>query len=236
MLDQAFEALKTYDWGVDPKVLRPIDETINKTHGDAGARKELEARLAAVLATDAPQAAKDAVCRALRTIGTAASVPALAALLTDEKLSHMARYALQTNFSTEASQALLGALPKASASIKTGIASSLGARARAGYKDVRPAQLLEVLYDKDPQVARSGALALGAFGTVDAVSPLIQIVTKHKDASVKAAAGDSLLECAENQLAAGSKGEAKKIFEQLVSLNPSKAVKEAADLGVKACS
>ena len=28
MLDQAIEALKTYDWGVDPKVIRPIDEAI----------------------------------------------------------------------------------------------------------------------------------------------------------------------------------------------------------------
>ena len=28
MLDQAFEALKTYDWGTDPNALKPIDEAV----------------------------------------------------------------------------------------------------------------------------------------------------------------------------------------------------------------
>ena len=36
MLDQAFEALKTYDWGQDIKVLAAIDEAVVATHGDAG--------------------------------------------------------------------------------------------------------------------------------------------------------------------------------------------------------
>ena len=94
MLDQAFDALKTYDWGVEPNVLQPIDEAITATHADPAARKDLETRLIEVLKTEVPRAAKDAVCRALKTIGTVASVPALAALLADEKLSHMARYAL----------------------------------------------------------------------------------------------------------------------------------------------
>ena len=42
MLDQAFDALKTYDWGTDRKVLNPIDEAVVATHDDAAARKELE--------------------------------------------------------------------------------------------------------------------------------------------------------------------------------------------------
>ena len=51
MLDQAFDALKTYDWGTDRNVLKPIDEAVVATHGDAAARQELETRLAAVLKT-----------------------------------------------------------------------------------------------------------------------------------------------------------------------------------------
>ena len=65
------------------------------THGDAAARKELETRLAAVLDSGGSRAAKDYVCRKLMMIGTAESVPALAALLPDKDLSHMARYALE---------------------------------------------------------------------------------------------------------------------------------------------
>ena len=36
MLDQAFEALKTYDWGQDKAVLNPIEEAVVATYGDAG--------------------------------------------------------------------------------------------------------------------------------------------------------------------------------------------------------
>ncbi len=236
MLDQAFEALKTYDWGVDPKAIRAIDEAIVSTHGDAQARKNLETRLAAVLDTKVPQAAKDAVCRALRTIGTALSVPALAKLLHDEKLSHMVRYALQVNPTSEATAALLGAMEKASAKIKPGIAASIAARARAGNKDVRVAQMQVLVHDKDPAVARAGALTLGALGTSDAVSPLAAVGKTAKDAEVKTAIADSLLECAENQLAAGKKGEATKIYQEIVALKLSDSSKAAAELGIKASS
>ncbi len=130
-LDQAFAALKTYDWGVDPAVLNPIAEAVVATHTDPAARKELETRLIAVLATAVPQAAKDAVCRVLKTIGTAAAVPALAPMLTDGKLSHMARYALEWIPGPEACQALLAALPQAAANLKIGIIASLGVRGDA---------------------------------------------------------------------------------------------------------
>ena len=91
MLDQAFEALKTYDFGVDRHVLDPIDEAVVSTRNDPAARKDLESRLLAVLPSNAPRDAKDYVCRQLRTTGTATSVPALEALLPDPDMSHMAR-------------------------------------------------------------------------------------------------------------------------------------------------
>ena len=68
MLDKAFDELKKYDWGVDPKVLGPIDEAVVASHGNAGERAKLEERLSAVLASNAPRAAKDYVCRKLMRI------------------------------------------------------------------------------------------------------------------------------------------------------------------------
>ena len=50
----------------------------------------------AVLKSDAPRKAKADACRELARIGGPDAVPALAELLTDEKLAHMARYALET--------------------------------------------------------------------------------------------------------------------------------------------
>lgn len=234
MLDQAFEALKTYDWGVDPSVLQPIDDAIVSTHGDAGARRQLESRLVAALGTDIPQAAKNTVCRALRKIGTAASVPALAGLLSDKEISHMARYALQAIPAAEATQALLAALPEAPAAIKPGIGSSLAARVRAGSADVPVAPLASMLADADPAVARCGALTLGTLGSPEAAHALWAATATH--ASVNAAIADSLLECAENLLAAGNKAGAKAAYEKILASSPAAPVKAAATLGVEASS
>jgi len=56
--DQAFEALKTYDWGQEPKLVAPIEEAIIASEGNAAQRRELETRLAAVLQSDVPYDAK----------------------------------------------------------------------------------------------------------------------------------------------------------------------------------
>ena len=74
-----------------------------------------EAALINAIKSDAPWLDKQTACRALRIKGTAASVPALAALLPDEKLSHMARYALESMPYPEAGQALRDILPQRAA-------------------------------------------------------------------------------------------------------------------------
>src|SRR5438105_360328 len=55
-----------------------------------------EEQLIQVLQSGASPAEKDAACAQLKWTGTARSVPALAALLPDEQLSHSARYALES--------------------------------------------------------------------------------------------------------------------------------------------
>ena len=227
-LDKAIEALKTYDWGVDPNVIRPIDEAIVTTHTDAAARKDLETRLIAVLKTDAPRAAKDAVCRALKTIGTAASVPALAPLLADEKLSHMARYALERIPAPEAGQALRDALPKVPAKLKIGIIASLGVRADAAST----APLQALLADSDAAVASAAAHALGDIGSLEATKAL---VTAKPSPGTKAALADASMDGAEDLLASGNKAAAKATYEKLLASTPSKQVLLAATRGKQAC-
>ena len=229
MLDQAFEALKTYKWGVDPKAIQAIQDTVVSTHGDSAARGKLESRLAAVLNTDVSRAAKDTVCRALKTIGTSNSVPALAKLLHDEQLSHMARHALQTMDAPEAAKALVAALDKTPKKIRIGILSSLGARG----KDVPVAPLAKALADKDAEVSTAGALALGALGSADAVKALGS--AKINDTN-RIAVCDAMLQCAENMLAHGKKSEAKSIYSKILKSGPTKAAKLAAELGVAASS
>ena len=247
MLDQAFEALKTYDWGMDPKVLQPIDDAIVATHNDAAGRKDLEARLIAALNSAASRAAKDAVCRALKTVGTAAAVPALAALLPNEQLSHMARYALERIPDPEAGAALCAQLPKVSGKLKIGIIASLGVRGadaaatpaggvfgffRGADRSGTVPQLSTLLTDPDAAVARAAACALGDIGTPAAS----QALAAAKPApGTQVAIADALLACAEQLLAAGQKRDARAVYERLLKNNPSRRVRSAVERGLKNC-
>jgi len=228
-LDQAFEALKTYDWGVDPEVLKPIDEAIVATHSDPAARKDLEQRLIAALNTDLPQPAKGAVCRALRIIGTAAAVPALAGMLTDEKLSHMARFALERIPGPEACAALLVALPKSAGKIQLGIISSLGMQG----EPAAVAPLASLLGNADPLIAAAAACALGDIGTADAAKA---VTTANPTPATQAALADATLVCGEKLLAAGDKAAAKAAYKKILANTPTALVKDAAFRGVEMAS
>ena len=238
-LDKAFAALKTFDWGTgitipapgkppeDRGVLAPIDAAVIAAHGDAAAEKALEARLAAVLKTDAPRAAKDYVCRKLVMIGTAESVPALAALLPDKDLSHMARYALERIQAPEAGKAMRDALPKLSGAVKIGTIGSLGVR-----RDAQSVPALAVLLtDADKAAACAAAAALGIIGTSEAGKALVGFV-KTAPEGVKAAATDASLACAERLLADGKKAEAIVLYKSFVGPDQPKHVRLAATRGM----
>jgi HEAT repeat protein len=211
-LDKAFDALKTYDWGTDRKTLEPIDDAVIASRGDAAARKALENRLAAVLGSGASRSAKDYVCRTLKTMGTAESVPAQAALLPDKDLSHMARYALERIPAPEAAEAMRSALPGLSGSLKAGVAGSLGVR----RDEASVPALAGLLGDGDKAVACAAACALGSIGTPEAAKALGP-AAKSAPEGVKSAVADGCLVCAERLLADGKKGEAIALYKSLMN-------------------
>jgi HEAT repeat protein len=228
MLDQAFDALKSYDWGADPKTLAPIDDAVRSTHDDAAARLDLENRLAAVLATDVSRDAKDYVCRKLMAVGTAACVPALAANLGDEELSHMSRYALERIQAPEAAQALRDALPKLNGPLKIGVMASLGSR---GDRESAPA-LAGLLKDGDASIARAAAIALGDIGGDEAVAALSSVEVAEASSAIV----DARLICAERLLKDGHKADALAIYKPLVANELPKHVRLAATRGLLACA
>jgi HEAT repeat protein len=230
MLDEALDALKTYDWGTDPKVLSPIDEAIVATYGNADARKVLEAGLADVLTTGASRDAKDFVCRKLMVIGTAQSTPTLAGLLPDKDLSHMARYALERIPASEAAQALRDALTKVSGATQVGIIGSLGVR-----RDTASVPALTALLNNaDASVARAAAMALGDIGSAEAAKALADAKPATPDAMQ--AVTDASLACAEDLLAGGKKAEALAIYKSLMGESQPKLVVLAAKRGMLACA
>jgi HEAT repeat protein len=230
MLDQAFETLKTYDWGTDRKPLEEIDKAVIASHTDEAARKDLEDRLTAVLKTDVSRDAKDFACRKLMIIGSAASVPTLAGLLPDKDLAHMSRFALERIPAPEAAQALRDALPKLDGALKIGVISSLGVRRDAD--SVPP--LAKLLTDSDPAIARAAAIALGDIRTSQAATALRD--AKSASTEVKPAVTDASLFCADGLLADGKKAEALAVYKAYVGDDQPKHVRLAATKGMLACA
>ena len=226
-VDKAFEALKTYDWGVDRKVLAPLEDAVVAALGSAEARASLEARLADVLKTDVSRDAKGVVCRKLRIVGTAACVPTLAGLLTDKDLSHMARFALERIQDPAAGAALRDALPKVSGALKAGVAGSLGARGDAAAASA----LRDLLEDGDANVVAAAATALGAIATSETGSALSATINKAP-AAAKSAVIDGALQAAERLAAAGKTADAKVVYKAIDGAAVPAHVKQAVARGL----
>ncbi len=226
-LDKAFETLKTYDWGDDPQTLKPIDQAIIATHGDAAARMALEKRLVDALTGGISRSAQDYVCRRLRIVGTRQSTEALAALLPAENTSHIARYALERIPDEKAVEVMRDSLPKLSSKLKPGIIGSLGKR-----RDEKSIQAIsKLLGDSDIQVAKAAAESLAMIGTPAAASELSKFA-KKASANMKIPVADACLICADQLLANGKKSEAVDIYNELKGDDQPSQVKAAAMKGI----
>src|SRR5689334_14093880 len=85
-------------------------------------------RLIAVLKSDASRKEKVDACRQLAVIGTKEAVAALAALLANEQMNHMARYALETIPDPSVDEALRAALGQLQGRPLVGVIGSIGVR------------------------------------------------------------------------------------------------------------
>ena len=166
----------------------------------------------AVLESGAPDIEKMAALRALARQGGPETVPTLAALLLDEKFSHMARYALEPMPCTEAGDALRDALAKTSGKLKVGVIHSLGMREDM---QAQPA-LIALLSDADAEVSQASAGALGRLGTPEAAKALADALAKP-DLPTRTlwAFCDGLFDCAEAALAQGQSETAAAMYDQL---------------------
>lgn len=230
-LDKAFEALKSYDWGSDITAVEPIDDAITAAHGNAAARKQIEARLIPILKSDAPRAAKDFVCRKLAMVGSGQSAPALAQLLADQNLSHMACYALEPTPGSEADKALRDGLARSEVKNKAGVARCVGVRREAPAT----ARLAALLNNPDPAVAGAAALALGNIGSSEAAKALQGFRAKAPKDCRNVAAHASF-KCAERLLASGKRDEAIAIYRALAAQGQPEHVRMAARRAISAAT
>ncbi len=124
--------------------------------------------IAVLQSGDASRKQKNDACRHLSLIATNKAIPALAALLADEELNHMARYALETIPDKAVDDALLAVLDTLKGKPLVGVIGSLGVRGET--RAVRP--LAKRLTHQDAMVARAAARALGNIGNARAARAL----------------------------------------------------------------
>lgn len=191
---------------------------------------EARAKALAVLTSDAPVEQKATACRDLARIGDQDCVPVLAGMLVDEKLSHMARYALEPIPDKSVDETLRTALDKLHGKLLSGVISSIGVR-----RDPVAVELLaKHLGSSDGGVVRTTAITLGRIGTAAAGKTLLEALKQAKGEPV-AKICDGLLSCGANLAAEGKQGEAKGIYDGMLAQDLPVRIRAAALRGLALC-
>lgn len=167
--------------------------------GDAAKTREL----LGVLRSDAPLAARARACQQLAVVGTPDAVPALAALLGDDKLAHYAREALEAMADPAADAALREALGRLQGPALVGAVNSLGAR---GDRGAVPA-LQKLAADPASPAAGAALFALARIGTPEALATVRTVLTAGP-AALRGSAAEAGLLAADRLSARGATAEA----------------------------
>lgn len=177
---------------------------------DAQTVAEKEAKLIAVLASDAPGAQKAIACKELAIYGSGKAAPELAKLLANEQLASWARIALEAIPAPEADAALRDAVAKLDGRLLIGTINSIGVRRDTKAVDVLAGRLA----DKNADVASAAAVALGHIGDAAATKVLRAALASASD-DVRSAVAEGCILCAEKLMNAGSGEDAAKIYDEV---------------------
>jgi HEAT repeat protein len=143
---------------------------------------------------------KSKACMRLAQVGTKDAVPALAALLGNERLSDYARFGLVPLPDPSVDLALRNALTTTKGQQRIGVVDSIGQRKDAGSI----VALSKLLYSTDVALAEAAAAALGQIGGAQAVAALSAALAKTKGPVRNAAAAASLV-AADGLVASGDR-------------------------------
>jgi len=166
-----------------------------------------EQKLIAVLESDAAVFAKAKACQRLAVIGTGKAVPALAALLGDEKLGGYARFGLEQIGDPRVDDALRSALGRLRGRLLAGVISSVGAR-----RDPKAVPALARLALCGAENSAEALAALGRIATDEAVDTLRQALASGP-AERRSSAAHACLAAAEHLVAQSKRSEASALYD-----------------------
>jgi HEAT repeat protein len=193
---------------------------------DDAARNAEVAKLVAVLQSDAAPFDKAQACQRLALIGTKEAVPALAALLADERLSSYARFGLEPIPDPSVDNALRDALGKLRGRLLAGVINSIGVR-----RDVKAVgALTKLANDPNSEVAPMALAALGQIATFEATETL-QRALASDSAAVRDAAADACLVSVERLLAQNKREESIRLCDAVRRANVPQPCRVAATRG-----
>jgi HEAT repeat protein len=219
-----YNAIEDYDFGKSRRALASIEEGIRNV--PPSSYPQIEAKLLKALKSPKTTfAGKQFVCRMLRRVGSAKSVPTLAKLLAEKDLSHMARFALQHMPAPEAGAALRKTLTKFQGDLKIGV---IGSIAQRGDRKAIP-EIAKLMTGSNTDIARAAIGALGRIGGSQAAEALAE--TKVP-ASLTAVRDNASLMCADKMLAEGQAPEAVAIYRKMIAPTNSTWIRIAAYKGL----
>ena len=235
-LDALIDGVKKYDWGKSEKSIYGLNEFIKDNMISVKNLAVIEGKLAGVLKSDAPLAAKEYVCQKLGIIGTEKSVGTLLDMMDEAATADMARCALERIDSDKVEAGLLEKIGAVTdATTKKGIIGTLGNRKCLAALDA----LSELSLDEDKGVSEAAINSLGQIATGASAVALDSRTGENQNACY-----DAMLRIAEINLRYGlsenknsriAKGMAKSIYEKLFSANYPAEVRAAALIGLLKC-
>lgn len=182
-LDEALEAAAGYEFGDSRLPLTAVAAHVRYAMEHPGERGPVVQGLLGVLASaQATPDGKAFACRQLALVGGDESVAALAALLGDERLSHMARYALERIPREAAAAALRNALHATDGEVRIGVINSIGARG-----DRRAVPMLRHIAIDDELTMLATIAALGKIGGQAAFDLLAELSAFAEEKNIRRA-------------------------------------------------
>jgi HEAT repeat protein len=191
------------------------------------ARMDAAALIGILTDANAPEFQKAKACQRIGELGPKEAVPALSALLANERLNTYARFGLEPIADPSVDDALRASLSKLNGNLLIGVINSIGKRrdAKAG-----PA-LARMIYGPDADVAHAAVAALGNIGGVPSMKELRAAFPKAKGMT-RMAVADASLVCAERLLAEGQRDQALALYAFLTAPDVPKPQRLAAMQGI----
>ena len=223
-LKNNYKNLVKYDFGKSMDDLYAVEKDVRSAKPEVHAKIETML-LAGLNSTGATGGCKDFICRMLRLVCSEKSISSLEKLLYDERLSHMACFALERLSGPKVDSLFLKVLKNTKGNIRIGLINVTGSRriSRAA------GEINKLISLKDEPTSRAVISALGSIGTKNAAD-LLKFAKLSR--SLENLRLQALLKCADNLLSSGKRSDAADIFYDLLSAKRPNLIRSAALVGI----